>query len=170
MTKHLKRRNLDKLSYPELEAELLNGIIKHKIRTHKSQPWSLSKEGLPEVSNDFKLLRDFTGSQRTDVERFVKTLGKLFLQDAERQDFEKLPPDEAAQLAWLKERVEKRLHPLWYFVVSFCRLLQTADYFLSPEDAYWLGLIDEARGSGLPNIREMVESLAPKESGPAGTP
>lgn len=68
-------------------------------------------------------------------------------------------PDEAKQLDWLKGRVETRLHPLWYFVVSFSLLLQTADYALQPDEAYWLGLIDEVRGSGLPNIREMVENL-----------
>jgi ClpP protease-like protein len=167
VSKHLGQRNLEKLSYAEFEAELLKGIIKHKIRAHKAETWSLSKQGLTEVSNDFKLLHDFHfGSQKRDLERFVKTLGKLFLQDAERQEFDQLPGDDVAKLDWLKERVEKRLHPLWYFVVSFSRLLQTSDYALTPEDAYWLGLIDEVRGSSLPNLREMVENLpAPANPG-----
>jgi hypothetical protein len=99
--------------------------------------WSLSRQGLAEISNDFKLLHDFHfGSQKRDLERFVRALGKLFLQDSERQEYEQLPADEAKQLDWLKGRVETRLHPLWYFVVSFSRLLQTADYALQPE-AYW---------------------------------
>jgi len=170
VTKHLGRRNIEKLSYAEFEAELLKGIINHKTRSHKDEHWSLSGQGLAEVSNDFKLLHDFHfGSQKRDLERFSKTLGKLFLRENERQEYEQLKLDEAGQLAWLKERVEKRLHPLWYFVVSFSRLFQTTDYSLQPDEAYWLGLIDEVRGSGLPNIREMVENLPEPQSvsGPA---
>jgi ATP-dependent protease ClpP protease subunit len=165
VTKHLGTRKVEKLSYAEFEAELLKAIVNHKTKSHKAEPWSLSSEGLAEVSNDFKLLHDFHfGSQKRDLERFLRTLGKLFLRDTERQEFEAMQADEAAKLDWLKTRVESRLHPLWYFVVSISRLLQTADYSLQPDEAYWLGLIDEVRGSGLPNIREGVESLPVEES------
>jgi hypothetical protein len=162
VTKHMANRKLEKLSYAEFEAELLKAIVNHKTKSHKTELWSLGSEGLAEVSNDFKLLLDFHfGSQKRDFERFLRTLGKLFLRDTERQEYEALQADDATKLAWLKQRVEPRLHPLWYFVVSFSRLLQTADYSLQPDEA-----IDEVRGSGLPNIREGVESM-PVEQAPA---
>jgi hypothetical protein len=168
VAKHLGRRDIEKMSYAVFEAELLKGIINHKTKAHKAEQWSLSSQGLTEVSNDFKLLHDFHfGSQKRDLERFSKTLGKLFLQESERLEYEQLTVDETGQAAWLKQRVEKRLHPLWYFVVSFSRLLQTADYTLQPDEAYWLGLIDEVRGSGLPNIREMVEGLPDSTDAPS---
>jgi hypothetical protein len=168
VTKHLGKRDVEKLSYAEFEAELMKGIINHKTRAHKAEQWSLSSQGLAEVSNDFKLLHDFHfGSQKRDLERFSKKLGKLFLQGSERQEYDQLQLDQAGQLAWLTAKVEKRLHPLWYFVVSFSRLLQAADYSLQPDEAYWLGLLDEVRGSGLPNIREMVEGLPDSTSAAA---
>jgi hypothetical protein len=161
VSKHLAKRDVKKLSYAEFEAELLKGIVNHKTRLHKKESaWSLSSQGLAEISNDFKLLHDFHfGPQKRNLDRFIKQVGKLFLRDTERQEYEKLQTDETAKSEWLKERIETRIHPLWYFVISFCRVLQTADYSLQPDEAYWLGLVDEVRGSGLPNIREMVENL-----------
>ena len=51
--------------------------------------------------------------------------------------------------------------PLWYFMVSLCRLLQSDDFDLNPKEAYWLGLIDEVPGSDLPNLRVIFENAPP---------
>jgi hypothetical protein len=45
-----------------------------------------------------------------------------------------------------------------------CRLLQTKDYQLTPEEAYWLGVVDEVTGSGLQSDREMIEMILSTES------
>jgi len=42
-----------------------------------------------------------------------------------------------------------------------CRLLQTKDYQLTPEEAYWLGVVDEVTGSGLESDREMRVVVMP---------
>jgi len=44
-----------------------------------------------------------------------------------------------------------------YIMVSLCRILQSADYWFAPEEAYWLGLVDEVPGSDLPSQRQFVE-------------
>jgi len=149
-----------KPTYQEFESRVLKSIINYKTKFHRNDLWFLSEGGLAEVSNDFKLLLDFHyGSQRKDLDTFLYSLGELFFLQEERQEYDHLELDKDGRFTWMKERVEPRLQPLWYFVVSFCRLLQTADFVLHPEEAYWLGLVDEVSGSGLPNVREMVESL-----------
>lgn len=159
VTRHVNRFKKQP-PYPRFEAEVLKGIIEYKIKVHRNDPWLLSVQGLSELTNDFKLLLDFHyGQQRKDLNYFLGILGELFLRDNEREEYEKVRPDEDARLAWMKEHVEVRLQPLWYFLVSLCRLLQTADYSFGPEEAYWLGLVDEVSGSGLPNVREMIEAL-----------
>lgn len=154
-----------KLSQPRFEAEVLKGIVTYKTRFHSNDPWLLSRQGLAEVSNDFKLIYDFHyGPQRRDLNSFLQSLGQLFLLEEETREYEQLKADEQGKFAWLKERAESRLQPLWYFVVSLCRLLQMADYSLEPPEAYWLGLVDEVCGLELPNIRMMVESLPPERA------
>ena len=159
VAKHLDRFK-EKLSYKEFEREVLRAMVDYKTRFHKNDLWSLGGQGLSEITNDFKLLSDFhSGQQKKDIDRFTRTIGELFLVPQERQEYGQLAVDQEAKFAWLKEHVEARLQPLWYFVVSLCRLLQMTDYFLDPEEAYWLGLVDEVCGSGLPNVRQMMESL-----------
>jgi len=163
--RHLSRLNVKKLSRQRFEAEILKGIVKYKTKFHRQDNWYLSEQGLLEVTNDFKLLYDFHfGSQTRELERFIQSLGELFLLETERAEYKKLEGNAEEQFAWLAERVSPRLRSLWYLVVSYCRLLQTTDYSLEPEDAYWLGLVDEVCGSGLPNVREMVENLPKAEA------
>jgi hypothetical protein len=158
-----------KPTYQEFESRVLKGIINYKTKFHRDDLWLLSEGGLAEVTNDFKLLLDFHyGSQRKNLDAFLYSLGELFFLQEERQEYEHLELDKDGRFVWMKERVEPRLQPLWYFAVSYCRLLQTADFVLDPEEAYWLGLVDEVSGSGLPNVREMVESL-PASSPAAAT-
>ncbi|HZD39481.1 MAG TPA: hypothetical protein VE131_02090, partial [Terriglobales bacterium] len=65
---------------------------------------------------------------------------------------------------YLESHAADKLEVLWYFVVSLCRLLQTKDYQLTPEEAYWLGVVDEVTGSSLQSDREMIEMILSTES------
>jgi hypothetical protein len=68
---------------------------------------------------------------------------------------------------WLKEKVEHRIHPLWYFVVCLFRLLQQGEFSLTARDAYWLGIVDEVIGvSDLPTQRLIFE-IQPGAPAPA---
>lgn len=166
---HLKRfKDPNKLSNVQFEAVIFKAILAHKMRMHQTEKWLLSGIGLQEVTNDFNLLHDFHfGSQRKDLANFVKIYGELFLTEQQREEYSKLTVNEEEKQAWLTQRTASKLELLWYFTVSLCRLLQTADYGLNAYDAYWLGLVDEVPGSGLPNLREMFENLPPQK--PAGS-
>jgi ATP-dependent protease ClpP protease subunit len=156
--KHFTRfKDSSKLSRGAWEAELLKGIINYKVRVHKNEPWRMSRAGLREISEDFELLYDFYyGSHRKSMKRLIEIHGELLLSSSERTEFEKLKSaDEQKQL--LKEQTESKLEHIWYFAVSLYRLLQSADYSLNPEEAYWLGLVDEVPGLGLPNNRILIE-------------
>jgi hypothetical protein len=165
--KHIKRFKR-KLSDAEFEAEILKSIIGYKIRSHKSDSWLLSRQGLAEISNDFNLLIDFHfGSQQRHVQWFLKTLGELFLAEAEKPEYEQLNGEDA-KLEWLNEHIQDRIQPLWYLMVSISRLLQTTDYAFEPYEAYWLGLVDEVCGSRLPNVREAIEEISNEAAEPEG--
>jgi hypothetical protein len=84
------------------------------------------------------------------------------LTQAQSAEFKSKIEDE--QKAYLESHAADKLDVLWYFVVSLCRLLQTKDYQLTPEEAYWLGVVDEVTGSGLQSDREMIEMITPMES------
>lgn len=41
----------------------------------------------------------------------------------------------------------EKIEPLWSFSLTLCRELTRGEHPISPEDAWWLGLIDEVLGS-----------------------
>jgi len=153
-------------SAKEFQAEMLRAIISYKAQVHKDDPWDLSEDGFREIGVDFKLLNDFYfGSQKKELDRLLSLYGRLFLDSEDLKRFKAL--NEEQQRNVLREKVAPKMGPLWYFVVSVCRVLQTEEWKLQPAEAYWLGLVDEVPGSGLPNDRELVESLPEKAVDPA---
>jgi len=98
------------------------------------------------------------GSQKRSVKRLVRLYGPLLLGDSEKAEYDNLTVNGPDKQEWLGEKIGHKIQPLWYFMVSLCRRLQSADYDLSPEEAYWLGLVDEVPGSDLPNLRIFIEN------------
>jgi len=94
----------------------------------------------------------------------ANTIGSIFLLPEEKRELESKHKEEVALKTALENRATKKLRPLWYFVVSLCRVLQTADHELTAVDAYWLGLVDEVPGSGLPNLRQSLMKIAETEN------
>ena len=45
------------------------------------------------------------------------------------------------------EQAYTKIEPLWSFSFTLCRELTAGEHPISPEDAWWLGLIDEVLGS-----------------------
>lgn len=166
--RHLRRfKDTSSMSDARFEAELLKAILSHKVRTHSAEAnWSLSRGGLDEVKDDFNILHDFHfGTQKRDLARWLGSYGALFLNDGERAEYtdfvKKNPDDEKGTIGWLKPKSEPKIQPLWYLMVSVCRLLQSEDFVLSPQEAYWLGIVDEVPGTDLANLRQMVEAIKP---------
>ncbi len=122
----------------QMEADVLKLILDDELRRERDYPWELSGGGLTEVERDFNQFIDyFLGEYRGHLEGLIPELGDLFLDDselAERKSLGEKPATEKVE--WLKAKVESKMHPLWYFVVSLFRLLQQGEYVLSPRDAY----------------------------------
>jgi ATP-dependent protease ClpP protease subunit len=147
----------------QMEVEVLKLILDYELKQERQPdyPWSLSEGGLVEVERDFNQFIDyFLGEYRGHLEGLIPELGDLFLDDTELAEWKALSEKPAAEQAeWLKARVESKMHPLWYFVVSLFRLLQQGEFTLTPRDAYWLGIVDEVIGAtDLPCPRLLLES------------
>ncbi len=156
------------------QAEVLKLVLDYELdRKQKQKDWLLSSGGLLEVEDDFNLFNDYYfGEYRNHLAMLIPELGDLFLSDAELQEWRALAnANEDQRNNWLKERVEHRIHPLWYFVVCLFRLLQQGEFSLTARDAYWLGIVDEVIGaSDLPTQRLIFESQpGPPPPAPAAT-
>jgi hypothetical protein len=91
------------------------------------------------------------------IEAFCEAWKDFILNDSDKAAIEALPEDQrkAARLS----KLTPVLLPLWLFFGSICRVLQEAENPLTPEDAFWLGLVDEVMGANLPTLRRMVERI-----------
>jgi hypothetical protein len=159
---YLKRRkNVAQWPNKQLEPELVRAILDYRSRLHKEDDWLLSRTGMREVASDFNLIHDYA-SQTKDLDALLEVYGGLFLTQAQSAEFKSKSKEE--QKVYLESHAADKLEVLWYFVVSLCRLLQTKDYQLTPEEAYWLGVVDEVTGSGLQSDREMIEMILSTES------
>jgi Clp protease len=161
---HLKRlKNVEQLPNKQLEPELVRAIVNYRSRLHKEDDWLLSRNGMQEVASDFNLIHDYA-SQTKDLDALLEVYGSLFLTPAQSAEFKGKSKEE--QKTYLQTHAAGKLEVLWYFIVSLCRLLQTKDYQLTPEEAYWMGVVDEVTGSGLQSDREMIEMILSMESAP----
>lgn len=69
----------------------------------------------------------------------------IFLSEQDIQKMDEFS-DDNAKYQYLDNIARQRLELMWFYVVTICRLLQKNEYWLTPGDAYWLGLIDEVVG------------------------
>jgi ATP-dependent protease ClpP protease subunit len=159
---YLKRlKNVEQLPGKRLEPELLRAIVNYRSLMHKDDDWLLSRTGMQEVVSDFNLIHDYA-SQTKDMDALLEVYGSLFLTPAQSAEFKGKTKEE--QKIFLESHASDKLEVLWYFIVSLCRLLQTRDYQLTAEEAYWMGVVDEVSGSGLQSDREMIEMILSMES------
>jgi ATP-dependent protease ClpP protease subunit len=158
---YLKRRKNAQWPSKQLELELVRAIVDYRSRLHKEDDWLLNPTAMREVVSDFNLIHDYA-SQTKDLDALLEVYGSLFLTQSQSAEFKSKSKEE--QKAYLDSHAADKLEVLWYFVVSLYRLLQTKDYQLTPEEAYWLGVVDEVTGSGLQSDREMIEMILSAES------
>jgi ATP-dependent protease ClpP protease subunit len=159
---YLKRlKNVAHLPNKQFEPELVRAIVNYRSRLHKEDDWLLSRTGMQEVVSDFNLIHDYA-SKTKDLDALVEVYGSLFLTPTQSAEFKGKSKEE--QKTYLRCHASRKLEVLWYFVVTLCRLLQTKDYQLTPEEAYWMGVVDEVTGSGLQSDREMIEMILSMEA------
>jgi ATP-dependent protease ClpP protease subunit len=140
----------------DAEAGILQAIVQYELDTHPEADWTLASDGMRRVQEDFVLLREYHSPEHNaKLASLISQYGAFMLTPEEQQHYNGLTEPEKQQ--WLSGATWDRVHALWYFYVSICRLLQEGENYMSPEEAYWLGIVDEVIGSPLPSIRTLVE-------------
>jgi len=146
---------------PQAEAQvrLVKALLDYELaRTDRPTNWTLQNGGFDELRQHFLQLADFlVGEHNQHRDRLVRDYGTFMLSKEELAEFRTLPSDTDAA-KWLDEKAGPRMAELWYFVLCLCRRLQRGENPFDATAAYWLGMIDEVLGSGLPCSRQIFES------------
>ncbi len=154
------KRKRSKLFKTDAERDkfLLDCITEHEVKEHRrDRNWSFSGDSLRQLQQDFAALIDYRlGSHTAPIQQLIARWGQFVLDPAQVAEMQSQQPSQLND--WLANASGERIHQLWYFFVSICRLLQKAENWLTPEEAYWLGLLDEVCGSGFPCLRVLAEA------------
>jgi hypothetical protein len=145
------------------QKRILKEIIdyEHKSGRKKDQFWSFTEENIDRINEDFRLITDFVlGAHNAAVAPLSETYGTFFLTDAHTKYIDE-GEDEADRKQRREVLINQQLRPLWYFIISLCRLLQEKENPLTARDAYWLGIVNEVLGTDLPCIRHVAENPPP---------
>jgi hypothetical protein len=104
-------------------------------------------------------MRDYIMGEHLYVMRdLLSTFGEDFLTEKEIEQYNTLKTSDPKKAkALLGTAAFPRLEPLWYYTVSLCRALFEGENRLTPEDAYWMGIIDEVIGTNLVGFRIVAE-------------
>ncbi|HSH40078.1 MAG TPA: ATP-dependent Clp protease proteolytic subunit, partial [Chthoniobacterales bacterium] len=138
------------------ESQLLKAVIDYESNKAGGQEKAfLSASDLSAIRDNFYQIRGLYHERYwINLIDIVHRKGEHFLLPDESDQFKKIPHDKPIERSeFLVQRVAHKLNPIWWFVVSLSRCLQSGEHTISPVDAYWLGLIDEVVGSGLPSLR-----------------
>jgi ATP-dependent protease ClpP protease subunit len=145
-------------SQVEFEALILECIIEYQRKDAVGDTdWTFRYNGIPQLESKFSLLMSSHEEAHVQqIEKLVQRWGEFLLSEDDSKLYSALLQDDRAD--WLTEKVTRTVRSLWFLFVGICRLLQENDNYISAEEAYWIGLIDEVIGRPeLPNPRTLVE-------------
>jgi ATP-dependent protease ClpP protease subunit len=138
------------------EAALFTHLINLESKTH---PKVKLTGLLPVIEDDYQQVMDFFfGKYQRDLHAIIAESQFAFLTPSEAQKCQtEINPQ--ARLQFIIDTVSPRLEPLWFLAVSLARTLQEGEFPMNPGEAYWLGLVDEVVGSGLPCLRIRAQQM-----------
>jgi ATP-dependent protease ClpP protease subunit len=143
------------------DAKVLIGVIKHEISEHekKRKHWRIDERGAAQIMSDYLIMRDYTMGDHLEIMGgILDNYGFDFLEPNDREEFNKIKSDDRVRRrSFLVDKTFRILEPLWYYTVSLCRALFTGENRLMPEDAYWMGIIDEVIGTEMVGFRVVAE-------------
>lgn len=145
---------------------MLKAIIDYECKkTGLTTKQFLSAADLSAIRDNFYQIRGLYHDRYwINLLEIVQLKGEFFLQPDETKHFEEIPKDHEEERAdFLMSCVAHKLNPIWWFVVSLSRCLQSGEHTIKPVDAYWLGLVDEVIGSDLPCVRDAYEKFAQQQ-------
>ena len=98
------------------------------------------------MAEDFLLLEDTANpGHDSAVSSLASNWASSFLSPEEAEQL-KLITDEKERTATSERLLDRHLRPAWFFFVSLCKFLQQGENYLTADEAYHLGLIDEIIG------------------------
>lgn len=135
----------------EMEAEIIKRIIDFEKKRNSDPAWNFINGGLKQTVDDFLLVYEYFAIYDADhLKRLCDNWGRFFLDQADIHELDKIT-DSIDHQKRLDEILKPLLRPLWLFLVALCYELQNEENFLTAEDAFWLGLVDEVIG-GSPDL------------------
>ena len=143
------------------DADLLKTVVEFEsgaLRDRKAAGELIAgftPESVSLIGDDFVRLKNFLdGAYWQQALQFCHQKGHYFLTKEEMEAFRAIPEIENQKREeYLESKSAPKVFPLWYLVVSLCRLLQEGENMFTASDAWWFGLIDEVPGTALPSIR-----------------
>ena len=146
--------------HKSFQVSILKVILDYEEK-RKPKDWLLSNEGLQDIRNDFLQFSDFFwGDHKKTATGHVRGFFCNLLPEPDRKKLAAFSENESAQKEkWLAEHVDPKLSPVWYFVLTLCRLLFEGENPFDAQEAYWLGLVDEVGGDGLSSQRQFIAGL-----------
>lgn len=148
-----------RLSVLNVEVRFLQEVIERHAKGKKPQH-SLTPEDLEQITEDFVLFKQFLDHHTEDrLQQLAENWALAFIPVEDMDAYLASSPEGRATLA---REIRPHVLPIWLLFASICSTLQEGEWILPAEDAYWLGLIDEVVGSGLPNYRVLAEA-APQQ-------
>jgi len=153
----------------ETQARLVKALLDYELaRPARPSHWSLLNGGFEELRQHFLQLADFlVGEHNQHRERLVRDYGTFMLSKDELTEYRTLSSNTEAATKWLDEKAGPRMAEFWYFVLCLCRRLQRGENPFDAIASYWLGMVDEVLGSGLPCSRQIFETRPTTSSTPA---
>jgi ATP-dependent protease ClpP protease subunit len=159
-----QNRDIAAMPPREFELHVLKTILDFEAQQHSDDPnWRFGRRGIERIHDRLQLLRDkYSDHHSQMIDTLCARWPTSFLTPGQVHEISQRTDTEQPQLRQLA--AANSIRPLWFFFVSVCRSLQMDDYWMSAEEAYWLGLIDEVVGrTDLPCPRLFLEY--PPENG-----
>lgn len=134
---------------------LLHALVKSAVRDDPG--WRLTPNRVRSLADELEYLLDVADHEFRDevLEVLIENAGVFFSEEDRRYlaqlDESKVSPGSKAEKRFdaIVGRAYATVHPLWTFGVSICRALHRGENPIEARDAFWLGLIDEVKGSEL---------------------
>jgi ATP-dependent protease ClpP protease subunit len=131
---------------------LLDALVIQCIK--RDHQWRLSPAEFGRLEEEFWQLQAVAdGDWQDELLDQLVAMKDVVMSPKDRRFIEKHPDSElsnpriASEGEAIVDRAYAKLEPLWSFAVALCDALNSGENPMSPEDAWWLGLIDEVIGT-----------------------
>jgi ATP-dependent protease ClpP protease subunit len=148
----------------EFGGVVLKHIVKSQVRRSKRiGEQELTEDAVYQIFSNWRLLREYDmGGHMKHIRMISTRFESSFFTPDEIERMKAEPQSEAAQAIALNV-VKRAIRPFCYFAHCIWIALQEEENPLSAKDAFALGVIDEVYDSGLPCLRETMESQSPEQ-------